>query len=322
MYGTLGTFGFLIETLPYPTFIPPGWALDSLYLQIKPGMTYLLDRAQGPGVTGIVRDSITNLPLQATVEILGFDLSLVVPRTSDSGYGRYRWLLQPGSYSLRVSHPLYYPKTVSFSVSGTGYTQVNVALVSRPSEPTIATTPESISDSLISDTLVSYSFKIANEGLDTLTFDITHNPNGWLNLSLDSGSVLPVDTSSIAVQVITDLLPAGTYVDTLVVSSNDPANPSKNVPVQITVFCLSKPMDANSSNDLTLADVIYIVNYIFKKPGFNLAYVCQGDLDSDQLHRNGKVDLADVIGLVNWILKSNPNFRPKPNRACCAFLSF
>src|SRR5574341_1110223 len=31
MYGTLGSLGFLIETLPYPSFIPPGTALDSIY---------------------------------------------------------------------------------------------------------------------------------------------------------------------------------------------------------------------------------------------------------------------------------------------------
>jgi hypothetical protein len=317
MYGALGTLGFLIETLPYPSFIPPGTALDSIYSEIKPGMTYLLERVQGPGVTGIVTDSITGQPLVGQVEILNFDLSAVLPRTSDSTFGRYRWLLQPGSYSLKVTHPLYYPKTVQFSVSGTNYTQVNVALKPRPSEPSLVTEPGSVSDTLFADTSATYYLNIINEGLDTLTFNVAYSPVNWLNLPVTNGAVLSVDTFPVPVQVNTDSMSPGNYFDTLLITSNDPSNPSRSIPVQLEVVCLLKPMDANSSGNLTLADVIHLVNYIFNKPGFSVTYICQGDLDSPALPANSKINLSDVIGLVNWYLKGNASFTPRPNHACC-----
>ncbi len=317
MYGTLGTLGFLIETLPYPYFIPPGLALDSVYSELRPGITYILDRAQGPGARIGVTDSTTGLPLSAKVELVGQDYSAVMPRYTDSTFGCQRLLLQPGYHTVRVSHSLYFSRTLEFYVSGSDYTQVNLTLQPRPSGPAIVTMPDSVSLSLFADTLVNSPLSIINEGLDTLDFQITTIGASWLSLTGVSGNVLPVDTQVIQLQINTSDLSGGVYYETLTVASNDPNHPSEIIPVQLTVNCLLKPMDINFDGQLTLADVIYLVNYVFNRPGFTVTYLCQGDLDAPGLPANSSITLADVIGLVNWVLKGNPVFQPWPNRACC-----
>lgn len=58
--------------------------------------------------------------------------------------------------------------------------------------------------------------------------------------------------------------------------------------------------DANCSGAITLADAIYLVNYIFKS---GLAPCCKvlGDANC-----SGTITLADIITLVNYLFKSGP----------------
>lgn len=59
--------------------------------------------------------------------------------------------------------------------------------------------------------------------------------------------------------------------------------------------------DANCSGEITLADVIYLVNYIFRK-GASPCCLVLGDADC-----SGAITLADVITLVNYIFKKSPS---------------
>ena len=116
LYGKLGTFDFIVEVLPYPFFIPPGNQVDSIYQQNKPGAAYLLERVHRTCITGRIKDSDTDLPLKAVIRILEIASHFNPPmneRTSDSLYGRYRWLLVPGTYTLEVSKNGFYTETVS-----------------------------------------------------------------------------------------------------------------------------------------------------------------------------------------------------------------
>ncbi|MGB7062429.1 MAG: M14 family zinc carboxypeptidase [Candidatus Zixiibacteriota bacterium] len=124
LYGTQGTFDFMIEVLEWPNFIIPGSEVDSVYRANKPGAVYLLDRIRGTSITGIISDSLTRYPLEAQVRIIELYSPDVSPRKSDPLFGRYRWLLTPGIYSLEFSKPGYVTKA---------YSNVEVS----PGEPTV-----------------------------------------------------------------------------------------------------------------------------------------------------------------------------------------
>lgn len=135
-YGTQGTFDFMIETLEYPLFIPPGSQIDSVYRANKPGALYILDRIRGTSITGIISDSLFGQPLEAKVKIMELYSPQVSPRTSDPVFGRYRWLLTPGTYDLEFSKLGYYTKTFSNLVVNSGTpTTLNVQLVPYPEVP-------------------------------------------------------------------------------------------------------------------------------------------------------------------------------------------
>ena len=59
--------------------------------------------------------------------------------------------------------------------------------------------------------------------------------------------------------------------------------------------------DVNNDNEIDIADVIGIVNYILKNPSDSFIF---GGADINQ---DGDIDIADVIGVVNLILKDSSN---------------
>ncbi len=101
VYGDLGTICMTIEVNPYPIFIAPGDSIQSIIHRIFPGPTYLLDRVHASGVTGLVTDQLTGLPVQAEVRLLEYYADYLLPRISDPTTGRYYRYLLPGRlYSL------------------------------------------------------------------------------------------------------------------------------------------------------------------------------------------------------------------------------
>jgi hypothetical protein len=58
--------------------------------------------------------------------------------------------------------------------------------------------------------------------------------------------------------------------------------------------------DANTTGNVNIADVVYLVSYLFKF-GFPPAPLQSGDANSD-----GKVDLADIVYLVSYLFKHGP----------------
>lgn len=86
------------------------------------------------GIYGIVTDAVTGLPLDATVEIAGIDKEY----STDPDFGDYYRILKPGTYSMTVTAPGYYPQTINnITVNdNTGSfreaTEVNVALQQAP----------------------------------------------------------------------------------------------------------------------------------------------------------------------------------------------
>ncbi|OGC77087.1 MAG: hypothetical protein A2145_05010 [candidate division Zixibacteria bacterium RBG_16_40_9] len=75
--------------------------------------------------------------------------------------------------------------------------------------------------------------------------------------------------------------------------------------VQITVLCPIRG-DVNGNGGISLGDIIYLTNYVFK--GGSAPQYCTGDANHD-----GKVNLVDIMFLVNRIFR----FGPAPFPATC-----
>jgi len=58
--------------------------------------------------------------------------------------------------------------------------------------------------------------------------------------------------------------------------------------------------DANSDGNLTVADVVYIISYLYKE-GPAPSPLGKADTNCD-----GNVDVADIIYLINYLFKGGP----------------
>jgi hypothetical protein len=128
IYGATGCMGLLIET--GTQFIPPSSFIGTIVEANFNGLTYLYERAFGPGLTGHVTDAVTGDPIPAVVEVLDLGTFGIEPRTSDSTYGRYWRVLEPNGYDVEFSHPDYQTCTVAVNVLADSFTVVDVELYS------------------------------------------------------------------------------------------------------------------------------------------------------------------------------------------------
>lgn len=112
-YGRYGVISFLPETVQYPDFIPESLERKNAVIDANlQGNFYLISRAHGSQITGLVTDRRTGAPLEAEIRVLEYYSTLVDPRKSEPAYGRYRRLLLPGTYTLEIHHPDYPVKTI------------------------------------------------------------------------------------------------------------------------------------------------------------------------------------------------------------------
>jgi hypothetical protein len=127
LYGNFGTAAFTVEVSD--TTIQTPSLVDGIVSRNLAGIYYLLGRTLGPGVTGIIRDSVTLEPLEAEVQVLERINADINPRLSRPDYGRYRRFLASGTYTLRFIKTDYRQKTVNnVSVGTTNPTTVDVLL--------------------------------------------------------------------------------------------------------------------------------------------------------------------------------------------------
>ncbi|MCP4709026.1 MAG: hypothetical protein GY869_10400 [Planctomycetes bacterium] len=129
-YAELGTFDFMIELGKYDHLYPKP-TLHRIIQNNLPAAWYLLDRAAGPGLTGIVTDQSTQKPLLAHIQIIPRDQNdNIKPRTSDPTTGRYYRPLLPGTYSLTITAPKYQPKSFdNITVTKNTWTSLNCQLI-------------------------------------------------------------------------------------------------------------------------------------------------------------------------------------------------
>ncbi len=133
---------------------------------------------------------------------------------------------------------------VFFDVSDANFSIVGVEAV-----PVVAVAVADVTLAVTLGSQASGTFDIGNDGGGTLTWQIVEaataargtggcdNPTDidWLSASPTSGSATSVSPSTVTVTVAPTMLEAGEHTALLCVTSNDPAHPVVEVPVNITV---------------------------------------------------------------------------------------
>jgi carboxypeptidase T len=128
LYGTLGTFDFIVET-GYGAAIFPPYEVSGIVNANLNGIRTMLRRAEGPGVAFHVTDASTDAPLEATVWFPRFETEEVNRRTTNPATGTLYRFLTPIAHQVIISKPGY-ETTVLPSVKppDSGWQRVEVQL--------------------------------------------------------------------------------------------------------------------------------------------------------------------------------------------------
>lgn len=110
MYADLGTIDFIVEV--GTEYFPAEEHIPNILREHTKAAFYLLQRLHGSGIRGHVVDAHEKKPLQAVIEVLGFESEQVRPRKSEPAFGTFHRVLQPGEYSLRVTCAGYEDKSL------------------------------------------------------------------------------------------------------------------------------------------------------------------------------------------------------------------
>ena len=197
-YQATGCFQYLIEC-GTSNLQPDSALIEDTIDRMMPAMLFLMDRTIGYNtdasqITGIITDGSTGLPLEdATIIIDELHSGVQKPRKSDE-FGRYRRILEPGTYSVRYEKSGYFP--------------LNFFVTANPSSPTtqnVTMVPLFLHN--VDLTIASFQFPvvldenpflvIANEGIsDTIEMDFNHNhslviPEGQWEFTIYSDYLIP-----------------------------------------------------------------------------------------------------------------------------------
>jgi hypothetical protein len=110
-YGNFGSVVFTVEVSD--TTIQDPNMVDGIVARNLPAIYYLLQRALGGRITGVVRDSITQEPIEAEVRVLEHTNPDINPRMTRADFGRYDRILNPGTYTLGFLKSGYYPRQIN-----------------------------------------------------------------------------------------------------------------------------------------------------------------------------------------------------------------
>ena len=194
MYGNYGTAAFVCEISD--TTIQDTSMVDSICERHLPGMYYLLNRAGYARLTGVVTDSITGLPLEATVEVIEATSPDINPRYTRANTGRYNRLINTGTYTLRFAKSGYTTKTVAgVVVTNSGPTTRNVQLAPTNLPPQTPTLLSPVNNAVFIDSVAlnfdwstspsatGYVIEIAEDSLfvDYFEIDSTITPSNYRN---------------------------------------------------------------------------------------------------------------------------------------------
>ncbi|OGR03646.1 MAG: hypothetical protein A2284_12155 [Deltaproteobacteria bacterium RIFOXYA12_FULL_61_11] len=122
MHAELGTLAYVFELNGSSQGFQPDydkWRTSTIE-RMRPAWSLMLDRLDGPMLTGHVTDASNGKPLVAAVTISAFALTNAEPaRTTEPRFGRYFRPVLPGTYEVIFSAPGYLPVTKQVAVGKT-----------------------------------------------------------------------------------------------------------------------------------------------------------------------------------------------------------
>lgn len=137
-YGNFGSVVFTVEVSD--TTIQDPSMVDDIVARNIPSIYFLLNRALGGRITGVIRDSVTLEPLEAEVRVLERANPDINPRMSRPDFGRYDRILNNGTYTLGFLKDGYFPRQINGVVIGNTPVVNDVYLIPmypRPPAPTL-----------------------------------------------------------------------------------------------------------------------------------------------------------------------------------------
>ncbi|MFQ5636389.1 MAG: M14 family zinc carboxypeptidase [bacterium] len=130
MYGQLRVLDYIVEV--GTDYFPPENKIDSILHEHLKSAYYLFDRMLQTGVKGYVFDRQTRHPLFAEVEVRERSARNVRPRLTDSEFGSFYRLLNPGHYTLEIKSEGYYTKILKrVEIRKNRFVTLNVGLRKR-----------------------------------------------------------------------------------------------------------------------------------------------------------------------------------------------
>ena len=140
------------------------------------------------------------------------------------------------------------------------------------------------------------SFHITNSGNTYLTYEITPD-SSWLWIDPYANILLPAETTVINLHI--DSVDLGdTAFAQIRIECNDPENPLRIIPVFVYTILIRG--DANWDEKIDIADVVYLINYLFIGGPPPLSLV-RGDVNADEI-----INITDVVYLINYLFIGGP----------------
>ena len=183
-YRETGCIQYLVEC-GTSNLQPDSLLIESTISRTKPAMVYLLDRSIGyytdaGQVTGIVYDASTNTPISgAEVEIEEHSGSVLKPRLTNE-FGRYRRILDAGTYHLNITRKGYIPIRQSITANNSGITNVDFFLEPAPMQLVRVDLDYGVTGNLPYDV---HCLVISEFDTDTILIN-----DSYIDLSLSEGS--------------------------------------------------------------------------------------------------------------------------------------
>ena len=135
-YRETGCIQYLVEC-GTSNLQPDSALIENTISRNKPAMVYLMDRtigyyADAAQITGIVYDAQTGLPIEGSiVEVIEHSGGVLKPRKTNE-FGRYRRILEVGTYSFVFSADGYLDQEISLVANNSGITEYHVYLEPAP----------------------------------------------------------------------------------------------------------------------------------------------------------------------------------------------
>ncbi len=140
------------------------------------------------------------------------------------------------------------------------------------------------------------SFNIVNSGNTYLIYEMTAD-SSWLWIDPYSNILVPAETTVVNLHI--DSVDLGdTAQAQITIECNDPENPVEIIPVFVYTILIRG--DANCDGKIDIADIIYLINYLFIGGPPPLLLV-QGDANADEI-----IDIGDVVYLINYLFIDGP----------------